>query len=323
MLRRRRSYFAFALTLVAVVALVAVTPTPYWLIAPGSAVDLSRSVLVQGHPPPRDRYYLTDVTLVRASALLLVAGLFPGVRVVRQDALIPSGESPVGYDRFLADSMKESQQIAAVVAERAAGFHVVDPPSSVVVAGILPTSLARGTLAVGDVVVAVEGRPIAQPHDVASILDRIGTSRPVSVEVRRDGHAHVFGIRPIRTAKGVRLGLLLETRSLPADLPVPIRYSLSNVEGSSGGLMFALQVYAALRGGKHGARRAIAGTGTLRYDGTVGPIQGTEQKLIAAKRAGASLFFVPKQNYTEVAAEHDLRIVPVGSFREALAALRS
>jgi PDZ domain-containing protein len=320
---RRRSFFALALTLLAVLTLVAVVPTPYWLIAPGNAVDLGRRVVVEGYAPSRDRYFLTDVTLLRASPLLLVGGLFPGVRVVRQDALIPSGETPLGYDRFLADSMKESQEIAAVVAERAAGFRVADPPRSVIVAGILPASPARGALAVGDVVVAVEGKPVSAPHEVGLILQRIGEGRPVSVEIRREGRARTFGVRTLRTPKGVRLGLLLETRSLRADLPVPVRYSLSNVEGSSGGLMFALQVYATLRGGRHGARRAIAGTGTLRYDGTVGPIQGTEQKLIAAKRAGASLFFVPKENYVEVTAEHELRIVPVASFREALAALRT
>jgi PDZ domain-containing protein len=319
-LRRRRSVLALALMLL---ALVALAPTPYWLLAPGNAVDLGRRIVVQGYAPSRDHYFLTDVTVLRASALLLVGGLVPGVRVVREDALVPSGESPLGYDRFLADSMKESQQIAAVVAERAAGFHVADPPRSVVVAGILPASRARGTLAVGDVLLTVEGVPVVQPRDVGRILDRAGDDRSVSVVVRREGRARTFGIRTIRTPKGVRLGLLLETRSLRVALPVPVHYSLDNVEGSSGGLMFALAVYAMLRGDGHGARRAIAGTGTLRYDGSVGPIEGAEQKLIAAKRAGASLFFVPKENYEDVAAEHALRIVPVASFREALAALRS
>jgi PDZ domain-containing protein len=319
----RRRFLALALAFVVLLALLALTPTPYWLIAPGSAVDLGPRIAVAGRPPSRDRYFLTDVTVLRASALLLAAGLLPGVRVVRQDALVPSGESPLGYDRFLADSMKESQQIAAVVAERAAGFHVADPALQVVVAAILPTSRARGTLAVGDFILKVEGAPVAQPRDVGRILARLGAGRTVSVVVRRDGRARTFGLPTIRTPKGARLGLLLETRSLRAVLPVPVRYSLSNIEGSSGGLMFALQVYAMLRGGEHGARRAIAGTGTLRYDGTVGPIEGTEQKLIAAKRAGAGLFFVPKENFLEVAAEHDLRVVPVASFREALAALRT
>jgi PDZ domain-containing protein len=322
-LRRRRRFVALALTLLALVAFVAVAPTPYWLIAPGNAVDLRGRVTVEGYAPSRDRYFLTDVTLVHASPLLLVGGFFPGVRVVRQDAIIPNGESAPGYDRFLADSMKESQQVAAVVAERAAGFRVADPPHSLIVAGIVPASRARGTLAIGDVLVTVAGKPVFRPHDVSSILQHVGVDRLVTVEVRREGRARTFGVRTIQTARGVRLGLQLETRSLRADLPVPVRYSLSNVEGSSGGLMFALAVYASLRGGGHGARRAIAGTGTLRYDGTVGPIQGTEQKLIAAKRAGASLFFVPKENYVEIAAEHDLRIVPVASFREALAALRT
>ena len=106
--RLRWSAFALALTAAALAGLLAVTPTPFWLIGPGNAVDLSTRVAVVGYAPPRDRYYLTDVTVTRASALLLAEGLAPGIRVVREDALVPRGESPLLYDRLLADAMRES-----------------------------------------------------------------------------------------------------------------------------------------------------------------------------------------------------------------------
>jgi PDZ domain-containing protein len=321
--RLRRSAFALALTAAVLAGSLAVTPTPFWLIGPGNAVDLSTRVAVEGYAPPRDRYYLTDVTVTRASLLLLAEGLVPGVRVVREDALVPGGESPLLYDRLLVDAMRESQQVAAVVAERAAGFHLGDPPTRTVVAGILPSSLARGVLAVGDVLLAVSGRPVAKPHDVGRVLSRSSAGRFVSVELERAGRRLAVRVKTIRTPKGVRLGLILETRSLQADLPVAVHFALGNVEGSSGGLMLALQIYAQLRPARDRRPRAIAGTGTLAYDGSVGRIEGAAQKLIAAQRAGAGIFLIPKANYGDVAAARDIRIVPVGSFREALAALRS
>ena len=83
--------------------------------------------------------------------------------------------------------------------------------------------------------------------------------------------------------------------------------------------MFAVEIYAALHGLPGGV--AVAGTGTLRSDGRVGRIEGTRQKLLAAKRAGARVFFVPRANFTDVADERDVRVVPVDTFAGALRAL--
>ncbi|MBV9269573.1 MAG: ATP-dependent protease LonB, partial [Candidatus Eremiobacteraeota bacterium] len=65
----------------------------------------------------------------------------------------------------------------------------------------------------------------------------------------------------------------------------------------------------------------IAGTGTISYDGTVGPIEGARQKVIAAKYAGATLFLVPTDNYSEVRDMPGIRIVPVSNFNHALASI--
>jgi PDZ domain-containing protein len=85
--------------------------------------------------------------------------------------------------------------------------------------------------------------------------------------------------------------------------------------------MLALQVYTTLRPDRSHADRLIAGTGTLAEDGSVGAIEGAKQKLIAAEHVGASMFLVPRGNYAEVAKEQSIRVVPVGSFKEALKVL--
>ena len=70
--------------------------------------------------------------------------------------------------------------------------------------------------------------------------------------------------------------------------------------------------------------RVIVATGELTLDGKVLPIGGVKQKAIAAERAGADLFLVPDGNAAEArAAVDDLEIVPVSTFREAVAALEA
>ena len=109
---------------------------------------------------------------------------------------------------------------------------------------------------------------------------------------------------------GARLGVAVRVLSARAQLPVPVRYLMGGIAGSSGGLMFALDIYAGLRPGH--ARGSVAGTGTIASDGRVGPIEGVAQKLIAARRVGAELFLVPKENYASVAHE----TVPRGARRD-------
>jgi len=286
---------------------LAVVPTSYWLISPGSAVDLSKHIVVEGHPPPAIRYYLTDVAIERASPLLLLGGFFPGVRVVHEDVVVPKDVTPRQYDRVLSQAMDDSQVTAAVVA------------------AILPASGARGKIAIGDEIERIDGAAIGVPSDVAVVVQHQKPGTIVHVDVRRVGAASDAEVDVATMDAGgrSRLGLLLDTHVHAPRLPVPVHFSLDSVEGSSGGLMFALQIYGALKADRSRPGTAIAGTGTIAFDGSVGKIEGAQQKLIAAKRVGARIFFVPKENYADVRDERDVRVVPVGSFRDALRALQT
>jgi PDZ domain-containing protein len=315
-----------ALTAVSVIGffvVLCVTPTPYWIVAPGFAVDLRSRVFVDGYPAPAERYYLTNVVIFPATALLLAARLMPGVRLVERDAIAPAGVSLQQYDRVLDDAMSTSQDIAAVVAERAAGFRVESPPQSVVIERILPDSKAGTVLRPGDVVLSIEGRPVFAADDVAKGIRGLAPGATVRAVVRRAGRTVGVRAATIATETGTRLGIALVARSLKPQLPVAVRFDLKNISGSSGGLMFALEIYGALRPNRHAGTDSIAGTGTLAFDGRVGPIEGAQQKLIAAKRAGATVFFVPRENFAAVSTERAIRVVPVGTFSDALAALRS
>ena len=93
-----------------------------------------------------------------------------------------------------------------------------------------------------------------------------------------------------------------------------------NVGGPSAGLMMALNVYNNLIPNDITNSLIIAGTGTIEIDGSVGPVGGIRQKVIAAKRAGSELILVPTANYEEASplSTDDTAIVAVDSFEEAL-----
>jgi len=84
--------------------------------------------------------------------------------------------------------------------------------------------------------------------------------------------------------------------------------------------MWALGLYDLLTPGDLTAGRTIAGTGQIGLDGTVYPIGGIEEKVVAAEHAGASVFLVPEGNLTAArsAGGDGMDLVPVASFQDAV-----
>ncbi len=75
-----------------------------------------------------------------------------------------------------------------------------------------------------------------------------------------------------------------------------IKVSLKNTGGPSGGLVFTLGLIDLLTPQDILQGRNIAGTGTIAADGTIGAIGGVTEKIIGARKAGASILFISTQN---------------------------
>jgi len=84
--------------------------------------------------------------------------------------------------------------------------------------------------------------------------------------------------------------------------------------------MMALNVYNSLTEYDITKGIKVAGTGTIEIDGSVGPVGGVKQKVIAAKNAGSTLILVPTANFDDVQSyiDEDTSIVSVDTFNEAL-----
>jgi len=311
------------LLVASLVGVLAAIPVPFYLISPGTAVDLGKAIVVGNRPPPAERFYMTDVMLQHASILLLPGALLPHVTLVKQEAIVPRGIAPKKYENVMTDAMGESQDIAAVVAERAAGYPIATPQTRVFVSDFTQASRAVGTLESGDRIVAVASRPIHAGSEIAKIITNRPPGTSVPVTLVRHEETMTVDVPTVATKDGTRFGILVGARYAKPALPVPVRFTIGNISGSSAGLMFALDIYRTLRPNGRVSAAKIAGTGTIGYDGSVGPIEGAPQKLIAAKRAGARLFLCPKENYRDIAGERDVRVVPVGSFQDAIRAIKA
>ncbi len=102
-----------------------------------------------------------------------------------------------------------------------------------------------------------------------------------------------------------------------------IKFDLPNTGGPSGGLIFALGIVEKLNKAQLVNGRLIAGTGTINKKGEVGPIGGIEDKLIGAKRAGATLFIAPIDNCVDIAnVPRGLQIVAVSTLTQAVTLLK-
>ena len=79
--------------------------------------------------------------------------------------------------------------------------------------------------------------------------------------------------------------------------PFTVTMTSEEIGGPSAGLMWALGLYELLTPEDLTAGRTIAGTGEIGPDGTVYPIGGIQDKVVAAQRAGATIFLAPTKQH--------------------------
>jgi Lon-like protease len=110
--------------------------------------------------------------------------------------------------------------------------------------------------------------------------------------------------------------------------PSDIEISLAKTGGPSGGLAFAIGIVELLTPENILQGRSVATTGSIDAQGKVGAIGGVAEKLLAAKKAGATLFLVPKDNCKDLAPNvakipEGIKVAAVGTLKEAITALNS
>ena len=304
-----------------------VVPSNQYIFLPDRAHPVAPLVTIAGKHEPHDSggIYYVDVIVRKASLLeQLFGGLHNGADLQSPSAVVPPGVSDAQRQQLGLREMRQSQQIAAAVALRSAGFKVTAVPTGALVSDLVSGLPAVGKLEPTDVIVAVDGKRVRSPADVTVLMHGKLVGQTVTFTVRRGAATKIVKLRTVSAGPGSKravVGVFLD-QAERIHLPIAVSIDSGDVGGPSAGLAFALDVLEQLgRNVDHGHK--IAATGEMFLNGHVGPIGGIKQKTIGAREAGVDAFLVPAGQNTRDARKyaHGLRIIPVESFRQALRAL--
>ncbi|MEU6079461.1 PDZ domain-containing protein [Streptomyces sp. NPDC047108] len=345
--RRTATMLASTLMLIALLCAGVLIPVPYSEMSPGPTVNTlgdhgGEPVLnISGRKtyPATGHLNMTTVRVTgadyRMNLVEAVAGwLSHDDAVVPHSTLYPNGQTAEQATQENAEEFSQSQESAKVAA-----LKVLDVPvaARVVVASVVKDSPAEGTLHAGDVIKAVDGKPVKQPGDVAKLVTQHKPGQKVSFTII-PAKAAAAAEKARKPEPSTRETLSITTRKAPDDnraivgieagtdhtFPFQIDIKLADVGGPSAGLMFALGIVDKLTPGDLTGGNFVAGTGTIEADGKVGPIGGIQMKTVGARAKGAEYFLTPKDNCATAARDvpSGLTLVKVDTIDDAVKALK-
>jgi Lon-like protease len=318
-------------SIAALVAVVVVAPlgatSPYFLITPGGTYDIgSRLRIPDEQRKPMGRMAFTAVYEQEASwGEVARAKVVGDAEVVPAVYIRPPGTSQQQINETNKRLIDESKPIAAVVALRAAGYPVEITGQGAEVQSVIDGMPAQGVLQVGDIIVGVDGQPIATTNDLIQAITRHKAGDDVTLAVRRQDQDQTFTIttRESPTDPGRAIvGVTISTYLFEVKMPFPVDVESDNVGGPSAGFMFALGILDAVTDGDLTRGHYVAGTGTISQDGVIGAVGGAAEKALAAERDGAQVFLVPKDDAEEAHRwVRNIQIIQVDRFEDAIAGL--
>ncbi|MED3843644.1 SepM family pheromone-processing serine protease [Geobacillus stearothermophilus] len=334
---KKRTYIAAFFFSAVLAVLLIFMKLPYYVTMPGSAQKLTPLVHVEHGDRDAGAFMLTTVRMGRANVIAyLLAHIRPFYELHPVEEIKQEGESDKEYTMRQLELMEQSKEAAIVVAYRHAGKPVSYEPKGVYVVNVLPDMPAEGCLQAGDRLAALDGRPLTTSEQIIDYIRMKKEGDRVRIAFVREGERREVELRlkpfphhPNQIGLGVTLMTDYDVRTDP-----PVDVDSEQIGGPSAGLMFSLEIYNQLVEEDMTKGHNIAGTGTIDIHGQVGPIGGVSQKVVAADRAGAEVFFAPNEhgspssNYREAVQTAkkigtNMKIVPVDTFEDAIRYLRS
>jgi len=300
---------------------------PYYAMSPGPVEDVADLITVTDAETfaSEGTFYLLTVGLREVNAFEWFEARFLDSRVdlLDQDAIRPHGVSQEEVTRTNLEAMDESIDTAVFVALERLGYDVTFVGEGVEVLQVVDDTPAMGVIQIGDRFDVIAGREVTTAEQAGDVIrgfeigDTITLSgtrggEPLSVDVPLAAHPDIAGA-PL-------VGVVFDTINLDFDLPIDVKVDSRNIGGPSAGMTYALTIIDLLTPGDLTKGHVIAGTGTIRFDETVGAIGGVRQKVFAARAVGVEIVFVPEENYADAltAAGDGVKIVPVTTLQEAL-----
>lgn len=316
---------------------VVTVPLPLLVTAPADATPIcvddacsadGSVIVVDGDVDPLSGEILLTTVQVfpTTTSGAIEAWLDPYEDVARREELIPATIDTQEFFDTQREIFDESVKVSAAVGLRAAGLDVTIEGDGARVVEVIPGSAADGKLRSGDVIVDADGEEISLGSQLAALTQELQEGAELTLQVERDGSTEDVTLRtaPIPGSESSGIGVFIDTLNQEIDLPTDVEISnRSNIGGPSAGLMLSLTVYDLFTDEDLADGRSIAGTGTIRLSGEVGPIGGIEKKVRGAAASGADVFLAPAEQAEAArsAAPDGLEVVSVATFQDAIDAL--
>ena len=251
------------------------------------------------------------------------ANLNSQIDLYPREVILPDGVTPQELSEISIQNMITSENVAIAVALETLGYDVESEGDGVLVVGLLDDSPVKDKLYKNDLITSINNQIVKSSTEFISLLKTYDIGDIVEIGLVRNEEDITIKttlIEHVEYENEPMVGFLASTPNQKFVYPFEVDIYTGNVGGPSAGMMMALNVYNLLTENDITAGNKIAGTGTIEIDGSVGPVGGVKQKVIAAKRANASLILVPTANYLEasVFSDENTSIVAVDSFEEAL-----
>ncbi|OYD06440.1 SepM family pheromone-processing serine protease [Paludifilum halophilum] len=332
---RYRPWVIVTLVALMVFAVLFFVPVPYYIVQPGSALEVRPMIQVdQAKSGEKGAFMMTTVSMREGNVLgYLASQMSPSFERIPKGEVLGRGEDPEEYQHRQVEIMDQSQQNAVIAAFREMGRPVQEKFLGVQVLRLLKNMPAQNVLQEGDLIWRVDGERVRTTEDLITYLSHKKPGDTVEMRVKRKDHllneeVTLASLDP--SGGGERAGVGIEPITLRKVKTDPeVRIDAKKIGGPSAGLMFTLEIMNQLEEGDLTQGLRVAGTGTITPAGEVGQIGGVHHKVRAAEAEGADIFFVPAdvdpQDTNEkralATAEKigtDMKVVPVRTLSEAI-----
>ncbi|MEK4148499.1 SepM family pheromone-processing serine protease [Robertmurraya sp. FSL W8-0741] len=329
----KRFYFRFFFILAALFMVIAsFISLPYYVSKPGMAKELKPIIEVENGFDEQGSFMLTTIRMGKANIYsYLLASLSDYQEIYPLDAVRGEEETEEEYNVRQMHLMASSKQSAIEVAYKKAEIPIEYEYKGVYVLNVVDNMPAADKLQPGDRIFKINGHEFTSSEEFIEFVSKqtAGTEITLTYLRRGEEESTTIQVQPFpddATRVGVGIGLV-DDKELHVNPNVEIK--TDDIGGPSAGFMFSLEIYNQLIEEDLTKGYAIAGTGTISADGKVGRIGGIEQKIVAADKAGAEIFFAPNEqgakdsNYnaaikTAKDINTKMKIVPIDTFDEAI-----
>lgn len=281
-----------------------------YIMKPGSAYDVSKFVTVENnHTENKGSMSLMTVAMQQATPF---SYLWAKTQKYQKLMDITQVRNPLEdeeeYNVRQLKLMSDSQFNAKYIAFQKAGLQTTIHFDGVFVLNVLDGGASDGLLKAGDEIIEVDGHKISNQQMLVDLLKpkELGDKATVRFIRNKNEQEVTITLKEIPRAEEKRAGLGIsyaESKSIETNPKVTMK--TEDIGGPSAGLMFTLEILDQLLKEDLTKGYAVAGTGEMLVDGSVGRIGGIDYKVIAADRDGMEIFFAPDDEISpELKAKH-------------------